>query len=82
MLGLFKFLFWVVLIYYIIKLFTRYLLPIILGNYFSKKVKKMQNQQNQNQQEEDFSKTNDTFTKKPSDKQQLDSDFSDYEEVE
>ncbi len=81
MVGLFKFLFWVILIYYIIKLFTRYVLPIILSNYFSKKVKDMQKQQRANEQEESFTSGNSTFIQKPSTKS-TDDDFTDYEEIE
>ena len=81
MLGLFKFLFWVLLIYYIITLFTRHVLPIILSNYFSKKMKDMQNQQRTNEQEESFTSGNSTFIKKTSTKS-TDDEFTDYEEVE
>ena len=81
MVGLFKFLFWVILIYYIIKLFTRYILPFLLGNYFSKKLRDMEKQQRRDEPEEEFTAGGSTFIQKPSTKSN-DSDFTDYEEIE
>ena len=82
MAGLLKTLLWVVFGYYLFKIIVRFLLPLFLNRYLSKKMKEMQDQSEQQRKEDvTFADGETTITKQGENKQD-DVEYVDYEEVD
>jgi len=80
--GFFKFILIIILIYYLIKLFTRFLLPIILRNYITKKMGNMDPEQASQRSEDDIRINETDFIHKGKKSTDTEDEFTDYEEIE